>query len=205
MAILSTLSVGANAAEIGAQLGTQHTELNALIAPEPTGIFILQTGLTIIMMAVILAVSARVIRCLWVKPIFTQVPRPSIWRLEGDNGFAAPIGGGVRVHFSDEVYAYGEGYTAPRGLNNAVENYVEVDAGLARQVRDEVKLKAGYRHISVHGKSGTPNHTLLDGAYGRRTSILNKHSPQPYARGESLHIIIFFTLLLSRYSSSFFS
>ncbi|WP_275044627.1 YfaZ family outer membrane protein [Enterobacter cloacae] len=36
---------------------------------------------------------------------------------------------------------------------------------MAWQVRDEVKLKAGYRHISVHGKSGTPNHTLLDGAY----------------------------------------
>ena len=84
---------------------------------------------------------------------------------KGDNGFAAPIGGGLRLHFSNELYAYGEGYTAPRGLNNAVENYVEVDAGLAWQVQDSVKLKAGYRHISVHGKSSTPNHTLLDGAY----------------------------------------
>ncbi|WP_218656164.1 YfaZ family outer membrane protein [Enterobacter cloacae] len=166
VAILSTFSVGANAAEIGAQLGTQHTELNALIAPEPTGIFYTANwannyndgrnsggvglGYQVSLGKADLYAGAKAIY---------MAPK------KGDNGFAAPIGGGVRVHFSDEVYAYGEGYTAPRGLNNAVENYVEVDAGLAWQARDEVKLKAGYRHISVHGKSGTPNHTLLDGAY----------------------------------------
>ncbi len=60
---------------------------------------------------------------------------------------------------------FGEGYVAPDGLNNSVKNYVEANGGVSWSPIGPVTLKVGYRHVSVDGKEGRPNHTLIDGAY----------------------------------------
>lgn len=164
--VLSTMTLNANAVELGTQLGTQHIELNAKFAPEPTGMFYTanwtknfndgpNTG----------GVGAGYQLSFDIIDVYAGAKTIYFAPKKGDNGFAVPIGSGVRVHFNDSLYAYGEGYTAPRGLNNAVENYAEVDAGVAWKMRDTIDLKVGYRYAGVHGKSSTPNHTLLDGAY----------------------------------------
>ena len=84
---------------------------------------------------------------------------------KGDNGVAFPIGGGVNVALTDSIHVYGEGYVAPEGLNNSVKNYVEANGGVSWTPIAPVTLKVGYRHVSVDGKDGRPNHTLIDGAY----------------------------------------
>ena len=84
---------------------------------------------------------------------------------KGDNGVAFPIGGGVNVALTDSIHVFGEGYVAPDGLNNSVKNYVEANGGVSWTPVKPVTLKVGYRHVSVDGKDGRPNHTLIDGAY----------------------------------------
>lgn len=84
---------------------------------------------------------------------------------KGDNGVAFPIGGGVSVALTDNIRVFGEGYAASEGLNNSVKNYVEANGGVSWSPISLVTLKVGYRHVSVDGKDGRPNHTLIDGAY----------------------------------------
>ncbi len=84
---------------------------------------------------------------------------------KGDNGVAFPVGGGVNVTLTDSIHVFGEGYVAPDGLNNSVKNYVEANGGVSWSPIGPVTLKVGYRHVSVDGKEGRPNHTLIDGAY----------------------------------------
>lgn len=84
---------------------------------------------------------------------------------KGDNGVAFPIGGGVNVALTDSIKVFGEGYVAPDGLNNSVKNYFEANGGVSWTPIKPVTLKVGYRHVSVDGKDGRPNHTLIDGAY----------------------------------------
>ncbi len=84
---------------------------------------------------------------------------------KGDNGVAFPVGGGVNVALTDSIHVFGEGYVAPDGLNNSVKNYVEANGGVSWSQIGPVTLKVGYRHVSVDGKEGRPNHTLIDGAY----------------------------------------
>lgn len=84
---------------------------------------------------------------------------------KGDNGVAFPVGGGVSVALTDSINVFGEGYVAPNGLNNSVKNYVEANGGVSWTPIKPVTLKVGYRHVSVDGKDGRPNHTLIDGAY----------------------------------------
>ena len=84
---------------------------------------------------------------------------------KGDNGVAFPVGGGVNVALTDSIHVFGEGYVAPDGLNNSVKNYVEANGGVSWSPIGPVTLKVGYRHVSVDGKEGRPNHTLIDGAY----------------------------------------
>ncbi|EPJ9605107.1 YfaZ family outer membrane protein, partial [Klebsiella pneumoniae] len=80
-------------------------------------------------------------------------------------GVAFPVGGGVNVALTDSIHVFGEGYVAPDGLNNSVKNYVEANGGVSWSPIGPVTLKVGYRHVSVDGKEGRPNHTLIDGAY----------------------------------------
>ncbi|KAB8308277.1 porin [Erwinia endophytica] len=84
---------------------------------------------------------------------------------KGDNGVAFPIGGGVRIALPADFAIYGEGYSAPRGLNNSVKNYVEADGGVSWSPVAPLTVKAGYRHASVDGKNGRPSHTLIDGPF----------------------------------------
>jgi hypothetical protein len=72
---------------------------------------------------------------------------------------AFPIGGGVNVALTDSIHVFGEGYAAPEGLNNSVKNYVEANGGVSWTPITPVTLKVGYRHVSVDGKDGRPNHT----------------------------------------------
>lgn len=166
LSLLSVFVFSAHAVEIGANLGPQHGELTAKIAPESDGVFYTGSwtknhndGPNVGGVGIGYQLSLDHV------DLYTGIKALYIAPGKGDNGFAAPIGAGGRVHLSDSVYVYGEGYVAPRGLNNAVENYVEVDTGLALKARDNLDVKIGYRYMAVHGKSSTPNHTLLDGAY----------------------------------------
>lgn len=84
---------------------------------------------------------------------------------KGDNGVAFPVGGGVSYALTDSINLFGEGYTAAEGMNNSVKNYVEANGGVSWTPFTPLTLKAGYRHVSVDGKNGRPNHTLIDGAY----------------------------------------
>ena len=70
-----------------------------------------------------------------------------------------------RQALTDSIHVFGEGYVAPDGLNNSVKNYVEANGGVSWSPIGPVTLKVGYRHVSVDGKEGRPNHTLIDGAY----------------------------------------
>jgi hypothetical protein len=71
----------------------------------------------------------------------------------------------VNVALTDSIHVFGEGYVAPDGLNNSVKNYVEANGGVSWSPVGPLTLKVGYRHVSVDGKEGRPNHTLIDGAY----------------------------------------
>lgn len=84
---------------------------------------------------------------------------------KGDNGFAVPFGAGVDIPVNTIFNIYGESYVAPCGLNTAVENYVEVDAGVTWRTNTNMNVNIGYRYTGVNGKSSTPNHTLLDSVY----------------------------------------
>lgn len=84
---------------------------------------------------------------------------------KGDNGVAFPVGGGVSVALPHDFAIYGEGYSAPEGLNNSVKNFVEASGGVSWSPVGPLTLKAGYRHASVDGKNGRPGHTLIDGPF----------------------------------------
>lgn len=84
---------------------------------------------------------------------------------KGDNGVAFPVGGGVRIALPANFALYGEGYSAPRGLTNSVNNYIEANGGISWSPLGPLTVKAGYRHASVDGKSGHQNHTLIDGPF----------------------------------------
>lgn len=166
LSLLSVAAFSAQALEMGASLGTEYLELNTKFAPEDNGLFFTgswtknyEGGSNVGGVGIGYQISRNRF------DLYTGLKALYIAPGKGDNGFAAPIGAGVRIHLSENVYAYGEGYVAPRGLNNVVENYTEVDAGLALKAQDNLDVKVGYRYMGVNGKSSTPNHTLLDGAY----------------------------------------
>ena len=75
------------------------------------------------------------------------------------------LNAGANVALTDSIHVFGEGYVAPDGLNNSVKNYVEANGGVSWSPVGPLTLKVGYRHVSVDGKEGRPNHTLIDGAY----------------------------------------
>ncbi|MFI8417091.1 YfaZ family outer membrane protein [Serratia sp. NPDC078593] len=84
---------------------------------------------------------------------------------KGDNGVAFPIGGGIAYNVTDSIAVFGEGYSAPEGLNNSVKNYVEANGGVSWQPIPLLTVKAGYRYAAVDGKDGRPSSTLIDGPY----------------------------------------
>ncbi len=54
-------------------------------------------------------------------------------------------------------------YLGPKKGDNGVA--FPVGGGVSWSPIGPVTLKVGYRHVSVDGKEGRPNHTLIDGAY----------------------------------------
>ena len=165
-ALLAISSFSVSAMELGGEVGQQHLQLKAATTTEDNGLIYnaswtknFQDGPNVggagvdYQLSYDFAKFHAGIKTLYIAP------------KKGDNGFAVPFGGGVDIPVNDSINIYGESYVAPRGLNNAVENYVEVDAGVAWKPNANMKVNVGYRYMGVNGKSSTPNHTLLDGAY----------------------------------------
>ncbi|GKX49866.1 YfaZ family outer membrane protein [Budvicia aquatica] len=170
LSVLSLISLPALASDLntvlGVEAGHKHTQLSAEILPSENGFFYnsawtknFRDGVNVASAGVGYQHSVGLVDG------YVGIKAAYIAPKKGDNGFAAPFGGGVRIHMTNDIYAYGEGYVATRGMNNAVQKYVEVDSGVAYTPKENVVLNVGYRYMGVDGKSETPNHALIDGAY----------------------------------------
>lgn len=165
-ALVALSSFSASAIEIGGEVGTQHMQLKAATTTEGSGFKYngswtknYQDGRSVGGAGVDYLLDLDFVQLHAGAKALYIAPK------KGDNGFAAPIGGGIKIPLGEQVAIYGESYVAPRGLNNAVQKYVEVDAGVEFKANSNLVLNAGYRYMGVDGKSATPNHTLLDGPY----------------------------------------
>ncbi|UJD96042.1 porin [Lelliottia amnigena] len=166
MGILAVSSGSALAMGVGIEQGKNFTNLNAELGKDSSGIYTeghwfknTQDGTQVG------GVGAGY--NFEVGPVMLNAGAKAVYLgpKKGDNGVAFPFGGGLNVALTDSVSVFGEGYVAPDGLNNSVKNYVEANGGVSWTPVKPLTLKVGYRHVSVDGKDGRPNHTLIDGAY----------------------------------------
>ncbi|MRS14894.1 hypothetical protein GJV06_08385 [Enterobacteriaceae bacterium RIT691] len=84
---------------------------------------------------------------------------------DGDEGYAAAVGGGLQWKIGDSFRLFGEYYYSPDSLSSGIESYQEANAGASWTIMRPISIKAGYRYLSLAGKDGHPDNTLADGPY----------------------------------------
>ncbi|MBW7983687.1 YfaZ family outer membrane protein [Enterobacillus tribolii] len=84
---------------------------------------------------------------------------------QGDEGYAAAVGGGLQLPLSHGFSLYGSGYYAPDSLSSGVNSYREASGGLRWTIMRPVSVDVGYRYMEMEGKDGSRDNVLADGPY----------------------------------------
>lgn len=84
---------------------------------------------------------------------------------EGSEGYAAAVGGGVKLPIGDSFSLFGDYYYSPDSLSSGVNDYQEASAGARLSILRPISIEAGYRYINMSGKDGDADSKVADGPY----------------------------------------
>lgn len=84
---------------------------------------------------------------------------------DGDEGYAAAVGGGLQWKIGDSFGLFGEYYYSPDSLSSGIESYEEANAGARWTIMRPITIEAGYRYLNLAGKDGNRDNALADGPY----------------------------------------
>lgn len=73
---------------------------------------------------------------------------------EGDEGYAAAVGGGLQWKIGDSFGLFGEYYYSPDSLSSGIDSYQEANAGARWTIVRPITIEAGYRYLNLAGKDG---------------------------------------------------
>jgi hypothetical protein len=83
----------------------------------------------------------------------------------GDEGYAAALGGGLQLPIAKMFTLYGDYYYSPDSLSSGIGNYKEANAGVRLTAIPLVTVSVGYRYMALDGKDGNRDNIVADGAY----------------------------------------
>lgn len=159
------VSAAANAISISGQAGEHYTNLGVGFGTESTGLALsgdwthsdndgdvagIGLGLNIPLGPFIATVGG--------KGIYTN---PN----DGDEGYAAAVGGGLQWKIGDSFRLFGEYYYSPDSLSSGIQSYQEANAGASWTIMRPLSIEAGYRYLNLEGKDGNKDSTIADGPY----------------------------------------
>ena len=84
---------------------------------------------------------------------------------DGDEGYAAAVGGGLQWKIGDSFGLFGEYYYSPDSLSSGIDSYQEANAGARWTIVRPITIEAGYRYLNLAGKDGNRDNALADGPY----------------------------------------
>ena len=84
---------------------------------------------------------------------------------DGDEGYAAAVGGGLQWKIGDSFGLFGEYYYSPDSLSSGIDSYEEANVGGRWTIIRPVTIEAGYRYLNLAGKDGHRDNALADGPY----------------------------------------
>ena len=84
---------------------------------------------------------------------------------DGDEGYAAAVGGGLQWQIGDSFRLFGEYYYSPDSLSSGIKSYEEANAGARYTIMRPVSIEAGYRYLNLAGKNGNRDNAIADGPY----------------------------------------
>ena len=84
---------------------------------------------------------------------------------DGDEGYAAAVGGGLQWKIGDSFGLFGEYYYSPDSLSSGIDSYEEANAGARWTIMRPITIEAGYRYLNLAGKDGNRDNALADGPY----------------------------------------
>lgn len=83
----------------------------------------------------------------------------------GDEGYAAAVGGGLQWKIGDSFRLFGEYYYSPDSLSSGIDSYQEANAGARFTIMRPLSIEAGYRYLNLAGKDGNRDNAVADGPY----------------------------------------
>ena len=83
----------------------------------------------------------------------------------GDEGYAAAVGGGLQWKIGDSFRLFGEYYYSPDSLSSGIDSYQEANAGARLTIMRPLSIEAGYRYLNLAGKDGNRDNAVADGPY----------------------------------------
>ena len=84
---------------------------------------------------------------------------------DGDEGYAAAVGGGLQLPIAKMFTLYGDYYYSPDSLSSGLAHYEEANAGIRLTAIPLVTVSVGYRYMAMDGKDGNRDNVVADGAY----------------------------------------
>ncbi|AVE58961.1 porin [Citrobacter koseri] len=84
---------------------------------------------------------------------------------DGDEGYAAAVGGGLQWKIGDSFRLFGEYYYSPDSLSSGIDSYEEANAGARFTIMRPLSIEAGYRYLNLAGKDGNRDNAIADGPY----------------------------------------
>ncbi|WP_433670540.1 YfaZ family outer membrane protein [Klebsiella michiganensis] len=159
------VSTVANAISVSGQAGEHYTNLGVGFGTESTGLAVtgnwlhndddgdaagLGLGLNIPLGPFLATVGG--------KGVYTN---PN----NGDEGYAAAVGGGLQWKIGDSFRLFGEYYYSPDSLSSGIDSYQEANAGARFTIMRPLSIEAGYRYLNLAGKDGNRDNAVADGPY----------------------------------------
>lgn len=74
---------------------------------------------------------------------------------DGDEGYAAAVGGGLQWKIGDSFGLFGEYYYSPDSLSSGIDSYQEANAGARWTIMRPITIEAGYRYLNWPVKTAT--------------------------------------------------
>ena len=143
------VSASANAISINGQAGEDYTNIGVGFGTESTGLAV--SGNWNIPLGPLLATVGG-------KGIYTN---PN----DGEEGYAAAVGGGLQWPIGDSFRLFGEYYYSPDSLSSGIDSYEEANAGARLTIMRPLSIEAGYRYLNLAGKDGNRDNAIADGPY----------------------------------------
>ncbi|AWR62805.1 TPA: hypothetical protein NEG33_002452 [Klebsiella pneumoniae] len=84
---------------------------------------------------------------------------------QGDEGYAAAVGGGLQWKIGDSFRLYGDYYYSPDSLSSGIDSYQEANVGASWTIMRPLSIQAGYRYLNLAGKDGNRDNIIADGPY----------------------------------------